>query len=75
MRCKDCKFWSLDLENDRNEPWIGECRRYPPTQKQDGEILNSNMGHVYMRTSKFEIYTYFHDYCGEYKYAEREYSD
>jgi len=67
MRCDKCLFWSVELSNEKNEPWIGACHRYPPTEKQDGEIYTSVAGRDYMRVSKFEIITKNCDFCGEYK--------
>lgn len=73
MRCKDCKFWALELERDDGKPWIGSCRRYPPTQKVDGEIVGR--GKEVIRTSKFEIYTAYYEFCGEYKWNGENSSD
>ena len=67
MRCKNCKFWEWVLDGSKGEPWIGECRRYPPTQKQDGEIYQSVSGAPYMRVSEFEILTKDNMSCGEYQ--------
>lgn len=67
MMCKNCKFWELVLDGPKGKPWIGECRRYPPTQKQDGEIYQSVNGVPYMRISQFEILTDQSSYCGEYQ--------
>lgn len=74
MRCKDCKFWSLELELDDHEPWIGSCRRFPPTQKVDGEIVERD-GRHFIYTSKFEIYTAYYEFCGEYKWDGETYRD
>jgi len=67
MKCEKCKFWESALDDPKGNPWMGECRRYPPTQKQDGEIYKSVNGVLYMRVSQFEIITYHNSYCGEYE--------
>jgi len=55
--CQECKFW-VRTHGDRS---LGECRRYPPTEKVDGEIQ-----------SDFEIITGFDDFCGEFKRSDQD---
>jgi|DEB0MinimDraft_10_1074344.scaffolds.fasta_scaffold15093_5 hypothetical protein len=68
MKCETCKFWDLKLnlaKGENPQPWIGACRRYPPTQKKDGEIRERD-GQEYMQSSQFEIFTPYYEFCGEY---------
>lgn len=78
MNCNLCKYWCCQLDDHNGEEHYGECRRYPPTQKQNGAILSfdsfSGTRHC-MDTSAFEIITHRHHWCGEYKEKVREQTD
>jgi hypothetical protein len=69
MKCLLCKFWANQLDDKKGDPLFGECRRYPPSQKQSGQILLTyTKDAMYgMDVSQFEIITYKDDWCGEYK--------
>jgi hypothetical protein len=65
------------LDDEKGDPLFGECRRYPPSQKKSGEIVDSGAkGERYMMDwSRFEIITYKDDWCGEYKSWEAKSDD
>jgi len=68
MKCKDCKFWNESLDDDNGRAAYGECRRFPPTQKQTGSIVH--VGRVdqsfMIDCSQFEIITHANHWCGEF---------
>lgn len=65
--CENCKFWcKLFAGADGTIPY-GECRRYPPVQKQDGAVIYSEAYDDHrINTSQWEIFTYGADWCGEF---------
>ena len=75
--CGECKYWQGRLEDDDGVEAYGECRRYPPTTKQTGAIvqMQSYSNTIFtMDTSKFETITYRSDWCGEFQQFIKEYT-
>lgn len=65
-RCEDCKFWCKVFNGSDQFFSYGECRRYPPVQKQDGNIVYREVSDNYsINTSQWEIFTRNDDWCGE----------
>ena len=67
--CETCKYWQGQIE-DNGVDTYGECRRYPPTTKQTGaivEIGSYSKTTFMMDTSKFETITWRLDWCGEWR--------
>jgi len=68
MQCNNCKFWYELLDDEKGNPAYGQCRRFPPTTKQTGEIFYvglANQNHM-VDCSKFEVITHAVNWCGEY---------
>ena len=65
--CKYCKFW-YEIHIDERSFSYGECRRYPPVQKQSGDVIYQAAcdDHVII-TSHWEIFTHGANWCGEFK--------
>ena len=64
--CGNCNFWNAQLEDSKGQEAYGECRRYPPTDKQSGSIFVGYKDHI-MEVSKWEIITNKDCWCGEWK--------
>ena len=67
-KCGNCIFWCNQLDDKDGKPAYGECRRYPPTYKQNGSIMgyeNARQMEYMMDTSPFEIIMHCNSWCGE----------
>jgi hypothetical protein len=66
--CENCNFWCKIYTDDEDKfVSYGECRRYPPVQKQRGKVVyNEISDYLSINTSRWEIFTYNNDWCGEF---------
>jgi hypothetical protein len=62
-KCVDCKWWN-PLSDDKSQPPLGECRRYPPSVYFTGLVY-----HKYCKVSEKGFPLTANDcWCGEIHY-------
>ena len=69
FKCGNCAYWQNQVDDSDKKPAYGECRRYPPTYKQNGRIVGiDHYDHTeyMMDVSPFEIIMHESSWCGEF---------
>lgn len=76
-RCETCRWWKGE-EGDDDEPFMGECHRYPPKQEIfDAVIRAINRRDAFLNRERKdrESYLYDCDLHNPYEFSNDEYDD